>query len=382
MKPSATSIPGLTPLRGIAALLVAVFHVQVYCFRFVQKEQSMFLDKGYLMVDLFFMMSGFLILHVYKEEFQQHFTLRAFKKFMLARFARLYPLHIITLLVLVIVFYVEKMTAGGYLDPHAILTHIFLLQTFPINGEATWNIPSWSISAEWWTYTLFPFLCLLLFRKRKLAVIMMIAVIAVLYISIIYLLPRNGLNDPAAGSAHNLDLTSDYGFLRSVAGFMSGMLLYILYSKENVKRFFNSDRGCILMVVAVITALHFGIDDVYFVPLFAILVLFITSNTNKFSQAFNNKPLTYLGDISYSVYMLHFLFIFFMKMVAYKFGHRFDTELQFPFWTGLVYCLGYVAALVIISGVSYRFIEKPCRRYINDKWGKKLSAAKAKPVSS
>ena len=102
MQHKAPYLSNLTPLRGIAALLVAVFHFEMAIARFVPAKQTMFFEKSYLMVDLFFVMSGFIILHVYGDSFMQSITKINLRKFIVARFARIYPLHFFSLMLLVI----------------------------------------------------------------------------------------------------------------------------------------------------------------------------------------------------------------------------------------------------------------------------------------
>ncbi|MGC4102568.1 acyltransferase family protein [Ferruginibacter sp.] len=372
MKPRVSNISSLTPLRGIAALGVAVFHFQIYFVRFLQKDQSMLIDKLYLMVDLFFIMSGFLIMHVYKDDFAERISKISFRKFIVARFARVYPLHFITLVMLVLLFYVESLRPRGFYEPDAIASHIFLLQSFPLNKELTWNVPSWSISAEWWSYMLFPLICLFLSRKKKLAIPLMLLVIVAAYTAILFYIPRTDVTPEEAKTMRpNLDVNFDYGFLRSIAGFMSGMLLYLLYSYDAVKKFFSSDIFCAVFILLLLAAMHFGVDDIYFIPGFAVLILLLTSNTGKITTVFNNRVLNFLGDISYSVYLVHFLLIIFIEMVMYKFGYRFHGEIDLSFFKGAAYCAGYVLLLIGISTLSYRIIEKPCRKYFNKKWAGK-----------
>jgi peptidoglycan/LPS O-acetylase OafA/YrhL len=329
----------------------------------------MLVDKLYLMVDLFFIMSGFLIMHVYKEQFAEKVSAAAFKKFIVARFARVYPLHLFTLLVLVGMYLLQRGNQGSFCDPHAIASHIFLLHSFPLNNELTWNIPSWSISAEWWSYILFPALCLLIFKNKKISVPVLLLVVVACYILLLYFVPRNDI--APGGNRQNLDITYDYGFLRSIAGFMTGMLLYLLYSVDKVKKVFSRDIFCALFAILIIAELHAGLPDIVFVPGFCILILLLTCNTGKITGVFNNKALNFLGDISYSVYLLHFLLIIFVVKAAYKLGFRFDFQTGLPFFKGAMLCIGYVVVLLILSTISYRFLEKPCRKYINAKWAGK-----------
>ena len=101
MKP-VTYFSNLTPLRGIAALLTVIFHVSLMAGPLAFNTQV--LHRMYLMVDFFFVLSGFIMCHVYGELFSEKVTMPAFKKFTIARFARVYPLHFVTLLYTIILF--------------------------------------------------------------------------------------------------------------------------------------------------------------------------------------------------------------------------------------------------------------------------------------
>lgn len=366
------NIVSLTPLRGIAASLVAVFHFQVYFLRFIQPDQSMFIDKCYLMVDLFFIMSGFLIMHVYKDQFSQKISFTAFKKFLTARFARIYPLHFVTLLLLVALFLIKLWDEAGIYNPSAIASHIFLLHSFGLHNDLTWNIPSWSISAEWWSYVLFPLLCLFLSRFKNAGIVIVAMLSVVAYILILFFLPRTGTIQGYGGWKNTLDVTYDYGFVRSIGGFMLGMLLYLAYAKEAVRKLFSSDALAVIFILLLLTVMHKGLPDILFIPGFAILILVLTSNKGYVSKWFNNKPLTYLGDISYSVYMIHFLLIIVLQLVAYSFRAVIHIESSTTFFYGLGICVLYFGILLGLSALSYNIIEKPLRKLINQKWvGKK-----------
>lgn len=365
------NIVSLTPLRGIAASLVAVFHFQVYFLRFIQPDQSMFIDKCYLMVDLFFIMSGFLIMHVYKDQFSEKISFSAFKKFLTARFARIYPLHFVTLLLLVALYYIKLRDEAGLYNPSAIASHIFLLHSFGLHNDLTWNIPSWSISAEWWSYVLFPVLCLFLSRFKNAGIVVVALLSVTAYILILFVLPRTGTL-PGAGWNNTLDVTYDYGFIRSIGGFMLGMLLYLAYAKEAVRKLFSSDVLAVILILLLLTAMHKGLPDILFIPGFSILILVLTSNTGYVSKWFNNRPLTYLGDISYSVYMIHFLLITVLHLEAYSLRTVIHLESSTTFFYGLGICVLYFGVLLGLSALSYNIIEKPLRKLINQKWaGKK-----------
>jgi hypothetical protein len=90
-------LAALTPLRGIAALLVVVFHAGIFIGPLVDPAASGLIGHGWLWVDFFFVLSGFILTHVYGGYFQEKVTWSSYKKYLLARFARVYPLHLVTL---------------------------------------------------------------------------------------------------------------------------------------------------------------------------------------------------------------------------------------------------------------------------------------------
>jgi len=104
--------PIFTAIRGIAALLVVVFHFEILLVQFVPPQQSMFFRKCYLMVDLFFILSGFIIYHVYGRAFARSIGRTSLRKFWVARIAHVYPLHLFALLVIIltVVFSDQPMT--------------------------------------------------------------------------------------------------------------------------------------------------------------------------------------------------------------------------------------------------------------------------------
>src|SRR4051794_13305380 len=127
MQPTHKYLSNLTPLRGIAALWVVVFHFSEIVAKFVRLDVSLILTKGYLMVDLFFVLSGFIISYVYMRKMQTG-ILANFRNFIVARFARVYPLHFFTLIILIVL--VAK--AGVWDDVNskaAIATNLLLLHS-------------------------------------------------------------------------------------------------------------------------------------------------------------------------------------------------------------------------------------------------------------
>jgi peptidoglycan/LPS O-acetylase OafA/YrhL len=363
-------LSNLTPLRGLAAILVAVFHFEMTIGRFVPAGTTMFFEKSYLMVDLFFVLSGFIMLHVYGRAFDRVFRWGQLRHFIVARFARTYPLHLFTLLLLVVI--VRYLTDWGnppivLEQPRDILPNVFLLQSFGVCHIYNWNIPSWSISAEWGAYLLFPFIALWISRRRKWAPILLAIGVVAAWLCIEYVLPRKNPLNPAIPVPHNLNTTFDYGWLRGVAGFSAGMVMYRLYRLSGVDRVMGSDTVSVLILLLVAAGLHFAINDALVVSLFAALVLNFALNNGALHRVCNNRVLQYLGDISYSIYLMQ---IFLQEPFSHGFrlpGVTGDARGKFniDFWPGLGYCLIYLVLLVGVATVTYYLVERPCRKWIN-----------------
>jgi peptidoglycan/LPS O-acetylase OafA/YrhL len=364
-------LSNLTVLRGVAAIWVVVYHFQALICQFVLPEQTLLIQKGYLMVDLFFIMSGFIICHVYNQSFQSGVTLRNFRNFIVARFARIYPLHFFILIFLIIL-----VAAGNSWntinDPKAIAPNVFLLHSFGFNKIFTWNVPSWSISAEWWAYIAFPVVSIFIFREKRLAVIVLGVLAFIAYMAIMYWLPRHDPFDPNAVVPHNLDVTFDFGFLRGLAGFISGMLVYRAYESGVMSRFFQNDLTAWVFIIVTILCLHFGVNDFLYIILFIVLVYIFALNKGKLNAICNNKLLQYLGKISYSIYLSSvFLFLIIALDVKTLPGVKYTEHTHIAyFWLGFAYCIAFLIIHIGISSLTYYKIEKPCRKYINAKWGR------------
>lgn len=374
IKHNVINLPNLTPLRAIAAMAVVVFHLNEISIVFVTQQQSMLLRKCYMMVDLFFIMSGFIMLHVYGESFSKAVNWKSFAKFIKARFARLYPLHFFLLLVLVILYFppsadnpiLTRINSFG-----AIISNLLLIQSFGLHDIFTWNVPSWSISAEWWAYMVFPFLAVSLAKNKRIAIILITLLAITIYFFILYLLPRTNPFTPEVPYLdHDLDVTFDFGFLRGLAGFMMGMITYIAYQNKKINQIFAKDIVALGCIVVLLIAMHFGLNDSIYIPLFMLLVLCFSTNESYLAKICKLKPLQYLGDISYSIYMVHFLLLFTIgdfiinKMILLSIVP--ETH-RVPFFTGIMISILFLLIVIFVSSITYFLIEKPCRKWLNKK---------------
>jgi peptidoglycan/LPS O-acetylase OafA/YrhL len=371
MQPTHKYLSNLTPLRGIAALWVVVFHFSEIVAKFVSADRSLLLSKGYLMVDLFFIMSGFIICHVYNENFQSGFSGYNFRRFVVARFARVYPLHFITLLLSIAIFVPMFGWDPLFDNPRAIPTNLLLIHSFGIHKLFNWNVPSWSISAEWWAYMVFPLLAIFIYRKKGMALVLLALFVVLAYLSIMFWIPRVNAFDPSSPHRQNLDVTFDYGFLRGLAGFISGMLLYKAYEIGLFRKIFQKDVSAFIIIAASILCMHFGWNDGFAIILFVAIVFAFALNNGRLHTMCNSRIAQYLGKISYSIYLMQMFPLIPLwtgiKLPGLVYGKNSATT---SFWIGAGYCLIYIVLVIAVASLTYFTIEKPCRKYINAKWGR------------
>lgn len=375
LKRKVPDLPNLHALRGIAALMVVVYHFDGIVMGLNFSHGSSIIHKGYLMVDLFFILSGFIILHVYGDYFSKQLSWKNYFNFLKARFARIYPLHLFTLLLVVFIFYASLNSymlgdmSNSIYDPAAIPSHLFLLQSFGLQRIFTWNITSWSISAEWFAYLLFPFMALFISKKKMFTYLMMVVFVIFIYLAIVYYLPRSILSKSIL-NMNDINVSYDWGFLRGLAGFMTGMIAYYLYQNKKLIYFLSKDIIGLASIILLATALSNQINDLVYIPLFMILLLCFAGNNQILSKIFTLKPFQFVGKISYSIYMLHYILIFTVLLPALdlmRFNYTGPGSLNPKLSIGLSLCLMFLILVVLFSSLSYDLIEKPFRNWINKK---------------
>jgi peptidoglycan/LPS O-acetylase OafA/YrhL len=213
----------LTPLRGIAALLVVVFHITCYLVPLTAPGQTELISMGWLWVDFFFILSGFILCHVYSDFFKNGVSRTEYRRFILARFARVYPLHLVTLGLAVLLIVVINFLAQGVMatlkwsfDLKTIPASLVLLQSMGLYPAAPLNGPSWSLSTEWWVYLVFPFLVSPLMHLKPWSKAGIFLLVVASYLVLTYWVAPHWGNRFTAELGFpikpTLNLTADFGF--------------------------------------------------------------------------------------------------------------------------------------------------------------------------
>jgi len=351
--PDAANIKPLTALRFFAAFWVVMYH---YWPNLSTGAPPAMIAKGYLGVEAFFTLSGFILCHVYLQGFGQGKF--RYGDFLWNRLARVYPLHLVTLAGVGLMA-VAAGLAGIAVDPNmlawqALPANLLLVQAWGFAPVSGWNHPSWSISAEWFAYLSFPAFAYAAWRLRsrpRLAVGLALALIAALY--------------PAFQVLAGFPLTEAtirWGALRIVPCFAYGCALHALWRSGAVTGRFCGLGAC-LAGAAVLLAVHLRAPDPVIVMTLGGLIVMLAAMAASGSRFATQAPLVYLGEISYSTYMICIPWKILAVNAALKLL-KIEGE-QLPAYVWLV----VVLALVPLSAASYHIVEKPARERMKT-WAK------------
>jgi peptidoglycan/LPS O-acetylase OafA/YrhL len=196
-------IGALTGLRGVACIYVMLFHFSSLLLNFNRPRNVAvtFLAHGYLAVDLFFALSGFVMALNYSHSFADGFSKTAYSTFLSKRIARIYPLYFICTIIGFMLFLVGSMRVDLNKD-YSILVLLYNVAMVQVWGFAeSFNGPEWSISAEWAAYLCFPaLLSPLIFKDRAIAVTCVGGCVAALF-AVCYI-PNTILQGRENGSLH------------------------------------------------------------------------------------------------------------------------------------------------------------------------------------
>ncbi len=350
--PDGGRFAALDSLRGVAAIGVAAYHIHSEGLLF----NSALVRSGWLWVDFFFVLSGFVIAASYGERLASGFAVR---RFMLLRLGRIYPLHI-TLLALYLGIELARLIfqpdgwsanppfAGRRSEGH-LLASVLLIQTF-LDSPSAWNPQSWSIAVELWLYLAAALLWRALGGRAWIAALAAAVVAGVLVLAQV-----------------NLPVLT-WGVLRGVAGFGLGIACW-----QWRGRLPGGTIAEVLCVAAIATI--FVLPLVEPAPLadlaFAATVLVFARERGAISRVLLQRWALFLGTLSYSLYMVHVfvvargmdgLRLIGLGSVTQVGGVPYKQIVAAP-WLADLLGAGLIAACVPVAWLTWRFIEWPARAW-------------------
>jgi len=373
--------------RGALAILIAIYHT-IWT---THINATPLMNNGPVLVDLFFVFSGFLMFRLYQGRLK---TTSDGRDFIKRRFARIYPLHFFMLMVFV-VFQVMRVLSHkvgiSVMEPGEILpfqpgapeslgsffANLTLTQSLGLFDSLTFNPPAWTVSVEFYAY--FVFLAMMLWAQpRKTGHFVIIAGgVAALYFALSRVKP-------------DMNFTYDLGFWRCLAGFYTGVVTAWIYGLMHTK-ISEAKRGARFTALECMTvAVLFGFViycpgrlQFFLAPVAMLFVLVFAAGKGHISTWLSSRLALYLGKISYSIYLVHVI----VSIVFSVFAERLLPGLIGEQWnaTGLggdLLLIPYLAVVIGVSHWTYHKIEKPGQKAILEYQGFAKLRARLRPKTS
>lgn len=353
-------IDGLTGIRALAASWVVIHHFSALLFLLFPALSilSPIIAAGYLGVEIFFVLSGFIIAYTYAERFL-HFSWPEFGRFVWLRLARIYPVHLVTLLA--VMFMVIAASAIGHhfndrevFNLKNFFANLIMLQAIPpfraLNG------PSWSICAEFAAYMVFPVLALGIRTVRSAQAGFLYGISVLVFGSIAMALVRSFVDESPTG----------YGliWLRIATCFAGGVCLYAGWRHLGALQkgiYWDWIALTSLMAAVLIVALLGGHNPLssFAVPFLGIFVISCAGASGHFGRLLSMPFMLWGGRISYSVYMTHFILLLGLsQIIPWEMVASLSAVVRV-----IIVVLG--AVLIIGMGfIFYTLVEEPARKFL------------------
>jgi peptidoglycan/LPS O-acetylase OafA/YrhL len=360
--PSSRGIDSLTGIRGVAAVWVFLTHYQAVMVAYIHSpaiQQSSFLYNGFRGVDLFFVLSGFILMHVHGEDFRA-FHEATFWRFYVLRFFRVYPLNTVVLLALLPIGLAMPELVTWFRTDHGIpipyhnhdfsaagfVQSLFLAQTWSFFKPGEWNGPAWSLSAEVFGYAIFPLLAHFLIWRRS-----ALACAANAFINLAILMALLALFNHTRDSP-----TGTFGLVRMIFGFIAGM---------SMARCFQLLHGAIhlgqpvalVSCAFIVGAIALPAGNMFVVFGFCGLIFALAFQQGPIDAALSSGPAMFMGRISFSFYMIHYVPLKISIWLA-------QTTFADSGLSTRIFCLVSVAGIcLVLAVITYRYVERPLQRY-------------------
>ena len=348
----------LDGIRGFAAVMVFFYHYSLELFDPLALYAHFYVFRvSYAFVDFFFVLSGFVIASNYLGKIN---SMRAFKDFSLKRLIRLYPLLFATVMVFVVLkLYAFLFTDFNFNSESYSLEVLFIETIEPltfmnstpiITSKNGMNPVSWSISAEMIAYMLFAVFCFFLPRKKwPFVVSILLGVVFMIY-------------------QERYLYTGDFGFVRGFINFSSGVLIFHLYSKvkTNVNLTKVLEGVFIFLVLATLALIAFNDNELWnlLLPItFSLGVYVFAQEQGLLSKILKTKVMQFLGKISYSFYLNHFIVLWVYYQVVWKVLKLSPSPIV-SFVGGIV----VLFFVIIVSSFTYKWVELFWSRKLKNKF--------------
>jgi peptidoglycan/LPS O-acetylase OafA/YrhL len=349
---NALKIHALTSLRFLAALYVVLFHTVKLPFPGVgQRFAGQFIALGFVAVSFFFLLSGYVLAIAYLRDHHPIKTTR----FFVARFARVYPLFLVTLLADSPHLLVERVHENGPLLGIAktlsnLSVHTLMLHAWVPSLALAIDNPNWSLSVEMFLYFCFPLLGVFLWKLQG----------ARLWTAT-FLIFSAGQCLVWVVSQYFQWRVVQYNPILHLSTFALGILLARSQTSSGKRGAFprNAMAYIVLAVAASVfflvvrfakTIPYGNLFDGILAPLFMLTIWALSSGTTYLSRLLSHRWLVVLGEASFGLYLIHFVVLHLFEKL-----NLISRPAMYPIY--LMVCIG-------LSILSFYYLETPARQWL------------------
>jgi peptidoglycan/LPS O-acetylase OafA/YrhL len=341
----------LTSLRGIAAWWVVIYHFRELLPSATPAAIISVAGYGWLAVDLFFILSGFVLALTHGKQFEQKVS--GYVRFLALRLARIYPLHLLVMVLylsvpLASVLFSQQQPKLTDFDFLYYLQSLFLVQNWGFNDKLLWNVPAWSISTEMFAYLFFPMLTYLVLRfSRGIFSTLVVngAILVLLAVLAWKLVPSLGAD------------IEHFGLLRCLFEFAAGIALHRLMATCPPNNQASWLALTLFAVCALLMALNLAADFLVMPFGFSCLIYGLATNEHGPAKLLRASWLQMLGELSYATYLIHFLV---KRWVLFLLVSADSSPTIAPLLT-------YLLVTLVGSYIAFHYIEMPAQRWLRSK---------------
>ncbi|CAM3454966.1 hypothetical protein BS639_19010 [Rouxiella silvae] len=335
----------LDGLRGIFALSIALSH---FLGGAMGWNHYPFIN-AYIAVDFFFILSGFVLSYVYINAFNS--SKIGNTQFSLHRLARMYPLHLATLIITFLIYYFLY-NDFPFSDPtYSGVANLLALQGMGMTSDWSWNDPSWSISVELWASVLVFQVLARKFNNTSLFIFSFVC----------YSLVINKHDSLMAAFDFSYFYLSS-GFLKCIGGMALGILLFKLSSETSVAepnstRFSGLIDLALFAIIMVFTCINVSMPkiDSLMVVCFAFLIYRLQVRPSWMRNLIETAPLNFLGKISFSLYLIHTPIILLLgRSGSYN---NLPIALRMTIFLSITFAVSYILH-VVFERELYKLLKK------------------------
>jgi len=358
------TINSLTGVRGIAAIWVAMFHgygMLPIDPGFPQAVRNM-IQCGWVAVDLFFVLSGYVICYVHLSDFKR-FSWSSTWHFWKLRLARIYPAHLVMTLAWLPVLIVATVVFPETLTPSvreqfsgtALIAALTLTNGWGLPHSEGWNGVSWSVGSEWFAYLTFPVLAILLNRIGTSRAALLLAGTSMIVPLVLAIVVNGG---------DHFMLPWSWAIVRVETAFILGSAIYLMNQRMNQRL---SAAG--LLIASVISIFIIaargapGLEIGALIVCFAVLIASLAKSPKIGDWIFGSRFLVFLGKISYSIYLSHYLVVVVLRHISEKIVRGAASPLQ-----SSLMLVAYLVIIVVVGYWLFTAVEDPARRVLRRVW--------------